>query len=318
MFSFDTIAQILWTSFATSSYFVLFALAFALVLKVNRIFNFAQAALMTVAFYSAYTAVTLWKLPGAAGFFATVAATALAAVLLEIIGFRSLRSRKASQMFVFIFTLMVSEFVAYLAMLVFGTWPATIFPSLFWPVSLVGNVAVSGWDSLAIAAAALGTAALFAFLRFSTPGQFMLAVADNPDLAEVYGIEKNKVYLIAMVAASILIAMGMFLYGTRAQVQPTTSIDLMLFAVAATIIGGIGNLWGAALTAIILGVVQNGSVLFIPSEWQGCLLYVFLFFAVVFFPNGIRLPERSRLTRKEASAELGPASAEGKIDPREA
>lgn len=317
MFSFDTIAQILWTSFTTSSYFVLFALAFALILKVNRIFNFAQAALMTVAFYTGYSFVSLLGLSGAIGFLATIVATVLAAILLEVTGFRSLRNRQASPLFLFIFTLIVSEFVAYLAMLVFGTWPATIFPSLFWPVSLVGNVVVSDWDSLAVTSAVLATAALFAFLRFSTAGQFMLAVADNPDLAEVYGIEKNQVYLVAMVAAAILVGIGMFLYGTRAQVQPTTSIDLMLFAVAATIIGGIGNLWGAAITAVVLGIIQNGSVLFIPSEWQGFLLYVFLFVAVVFFPNGIRLPERRRLTRKTEGAELEAVPAGRNADPKE-
>ena len=88
----------------------------------------------------------------------------------------------------------------------------------------------------------------------------------------------------------------------------------MLFAIAATIIGGIGNLWGAAIAAMVLGIVQNASILFIPSEWQGFLLYVFLFLAIVFFPNGLRLPRRrgefrhgdarySRRSRRGAPAE---------------
>jgi branched-subunit amino acid ABC-type transport system permease component len=118
----------------------------------------------------------------------------------------------------------------------------------------------------------------------------MIAVADNPGLAELYGIAKDRVYLISIVIAGLLVALGMFLYGSRAQVQPMSSVELSLFAVVATIVGGIGNIWGAALTAIVLGVVQNGSVLFIPSEWQGLLLYVFLFVAIIFFPNGVRLP----------------------------
>ena len=51
MFDLVIIGQIVWTSLATTSYFVLFAVAFALVLKVNRLFNFAQAATMNIAFY---------------------------------------------------------------------------------------------------------------------------------------------------------------------------------------------------------------------------------------------------------------------------
>lgn len=310
MLSFDIIAQILWTSFATSSYFVLFALAFALVLKVNRAFNFAQAAMMTVAFYAAFTCVALLGLPGWVGFLAALATSLLLALAIEVFGFRILRQRRAAQIFVFIFTLIVSEVVAFLAMLVFGTWPSTIFTSLFWPVTLVGNVAISQWDVPAVAVTLASVAVLFGFLRFSRTGQFMIAVADNPDLAELYGIAKERIYLATMLTAGVLVAIGMFLYGTRAQVQPTTSIDLMLFAIAATIIGGIGNLWGAALTAVVLGIVQNSSVLFIPSEWQGFLLYLFLFAAIVFLPNGIKLPTRRRLARKTAAPDLAGAGSQ--------
>lgn len=298
MLSFDIVAQILWTSFATSSYFVLFALAFALVLKVNRVFNFAQAAMMIASFYAAYSVVALAEGPGWLGFLAALVASVGMALVIELAGFRMLRKRRAAQMFVFIFTLIVSELVAYLAMLIYGTWPSTIFPSLFWPVTLVGPIAISAWDIPAVAVMVACVAALFLFLRFAKVGQFMVAVADNPDLAELYGIAKERIYLATMIAAGVLVAIGMFLYGTRAQVQPTTSIDLMLFAIAATIIGGIGNLWGAAITAVVLGIVQNSSVLFIPSEWQGFLLYVFLFVAIVFLPNGIRLPRRRRMVRK--------------------
>ncbi|ACL62955.1 branched-chain amino acid ABC transporter permease [Methylobacterium nodulans] len=306
MLTFDILAQVLWTSFATSTYLVLFAVAFALVLKVNRIFNFAQAAVMTVAFYAAHATVSMAGLPGWLGCLLALVAAVTASALLELVGFRSLRRRRATPMFVFIFTLIVSEMVAYLAMLIFGTWPTTIFPSLFWPVTLVGNVAVSDWDLPAIASMVGALALLFGFLRYAQTGRFMIAVADNPDLAELYGIEKDRVYLATIVTAGLLVGIGMCLYGSRAQVQPTTSIELMLFAVAATIIGGIGNLWGAALTAVALGVVQNASVLFIPAEWQGFLLYVFLFLAIVFLPNGIRLPDRRRgLARRIARVDLG-------------
>jgi branched-subunit amino acid ABC-type transport system permease component len=307
----EIVLQVLWTSFATSSYFVLFALAFALILKVNRVFNFAQAGIMTIAFYAAYTVVTVANWPGWIGFVAALASGVVASVVIELAGFRLLRRRHASQMFVFIFTLIVSEFVAYVAMLLYGTWPATVFPSLFWPVTLVGNIAVSAWDLPALASMIAAGAALFAMLRFSRQGQFMLAVADNPELAELYGIDRDRIFLIAMVIAGLLAGLGMFLYGSRAQVQPTTSIELILFAVVATIIGGIGNLWGAAIAAVALGIIQNSSVLFIPSEWQGFILYGFLFVAIIFFPQGVRWPQRRRLVRTAVSPDLSAQGTSG-------
>ena len=63
-----TMAQILWTSLATGSYYVLFAVAFALVLKVNGVFNFAQAGLMTIAFYTAHGLIAGLALGGPVSF----------------------------------------------------------------------------------------------------------------------------------------------------------------------------------------------------------------------------------------------------------
>jgi branched-subunit amino acid ABC-type transport system permease component len=306
-------SQILWTSFATSSYFVLFALAFALVLKVNKVFNFAQAAIMSVAFYSAYVAVRVLGLNGFFGLIACFVGGIATALAIEYFGFAKLRTRKASPMFVFIFTLIVSQFVSYVLMLIFGTWPTTIFPTMFWPVSLVGGIAISAWDLPALAAMATVLVLLWAFLRFTRWGQFMIAVADNADLAELYGIKKDRVMLVSMAIAGAICAVGMFLYGTRAQVQPSAATELMLFAVAATIIGGIGNLWGAAIAAVVLGLVQNSSILFIPSAWQGFMLYAFLFLAIVLFPRGFHWPERaSKLKRKTVAAlPASPSEANG-------
>ncbi len=309
MFDLVVISQILWTSLATSCYFVLFAVSFALVLKVNKVFNFAQAGMMTGAFYSAYVAVRFLGLPGVAAFGAAILGGMVMAFMLERLGFRVLRERHASPMFVFIFTLVASQFITYLMMLIFGTWPTTIFESMFWPVTIVGNVAVSAWDVPAIAATIVVLVALWAFLRFSRYGQFMIAVADNSALAELYGIRKNSVLMLSMLIAGLICGIGMFMYGTRAQVQPAAATDLMLFAVAATILGGIGNIWGAALAAVVLGVVQNGSILFIPSAWQGFLLYAFLFVAIVAFPSGLQLPEGRRALKRMAAA---PAANAGK------
>lgn len=295
MFDFAIVAQILWTSLATTSYLVLFALAFALVLKVNGIFNFTQAAVMTAAFYAAYSCVQLLKLPGWIAFAGALAAALALSWIVETFGFAVLRRKRASSLFVFIFTFVVSQFVAYLAALIFGTWTYTIFPSMFWDVTLVGAVAVSDWDVPAMASAAVATAALFAFLRYSRRGQFMIAVADNRDLAQFYGIEVRKTLLLTILIAGALAALGMFLFGTRTQVQPRTTMELMLFAAVASIIGGIGNLAGAAIAAVCLGIVQNASILVIPSAWQSFLLYVFLFVTIIFFPRGLRLPERVRV-----------------------
>ena len=198
------ILQILWTSLATSTYYVLFAVAFALVLKVTRLFNFAQAGVMTIAFYTAFVVVQWLEWPAWAAFIVMMVVTLAASYALERVGFEALRRRGVSVMFVFMFTFMVSEFVAYVAMLIFGTWPQTIFPTIFWPVTLVGEIAVSAWDLPAMGATVAALAALFAFMRFTRTGQFMIGVADNPGLAELYGIDKRQIFSSTMLIAGRL------------------------------------------------------------------------------------------------------------------
>ena len=192
MLAWTTIAQILWTSLATASYYVLFAVAFSLVLKVNGVFNFAQAGLMTIAFYAAHASVAMLGLGGPAAFVIALVATLAGAWALERFGFAQLRSSNASPMFVFIFTIVISEFIAYVAMLIFGTWPQTVFPQLFWPVTLVGEIAISAWDVPALATAIASLSALWLFLNFSRWGQFMVAVADNAGLAELYRLTARE------------------------------------------------------------------------------------------------------------------------------
>jgi branched-chain amino acid transport system permease protein len=93
-----------------------------------------------------------------------------------------------------------------------------------------------------------------------------------------------------MVIAAALVSVGVYLYGTRASMIPSAPLDLMLLAVIATILGGLGSLAGAAGAAVLLSILQSGSILFIPSQWQSSLTYLVLFIVILFFPTGLRVP----------------------------
>ena len=290
MFESQVLLQIAWTSVATSTYYILFAIAFALTLKVAQVWNFAQAGVMGLAFYTMFVAMLRWQWPHLAGFALGLAVAIAASVCVEVWGYRVLRRRRSSPLLLFIFAIVVAEFIAYLLSLLFGTEPESLTRSLVSDVYLVGGVAISAWDLGALALTALMCAALFAYLRFTQQGQFLFAVADNGELAELYGISANRAYLVAMVIAAVLVSGGVYLYGTRASMIPSAPLELMLFAVIATILGGIGSLLGAGLAAVFLSVLQSASILVIPSQWQGSLTYFVLFVVILFFPTGFRLP----------------------------
>ncbi|HKS64079.1 MAG TPA: branched-chain amino acid ABC transporter permease [Xanthobacteraceae bacterium] len=293
--------QIAWTGIAISSYYVLFTIAFSLALKVMQLWNFAQAGLMALAFYAMFFALNRLALPLPLGIAFGVAVTVIAAVALEVFGLRTLRARRSGNLTFFIFTLIVAEFVAYLLMMIFGTEPQTLFPSILSKVHIVMNIAVSNWDLIAVGTTLACVAALWAFLRFHQDGQFMLAVAENAALAELYGISAKRAYLVTMIIVAIISCAGMYLFGSRSGVFPTTPLELLLVAVIATLLGGMGRIFAAGIAAVALGLIQSFSVLVISSQWQTLVLYAFLFVTIIFFPLGFRLPLWLRKAFKPAA-----------------
>ena len=266
-------------------------------MKVEKLWNFAQAGLMGIAFYTMFFSLNAAHWPAWLGVGAAVLLTARRHRRASRSGRSTvLRRRHSSGLIFFIFTLIFSEFVAFLLTLLFGTEPETIFPSVMSPVRIVGGIAVSDWDLQAIGVT-LGAArsVLYLLIRFTRDGQFMLAVADNDKLAELYGISAKRAYLLSGVIAAVLIVAGIYLYGTRAGVTPDVPIELILTAVIATLIGGLGRVFSAAIAAVGLALMQSFSILFIASKWQALLLYVVLFFAIVVFPRGIPAWRRRRI-----------------------
>jgi branched-subunit amino acid ABC-type transport system permease component len=283
--------QILWTSFATASYQALFAAAFALVLKVTKIWNFAQPALMGLAFYAIYAANRLaCPIPISVAIGCAVAAAC--GYLLDRGAFRNLRKRRPPPLTYFIFTLVLAQFVIFLLTLVFSTDPVFVQPQVFWPMRIVAGIAVSEWDVMAVAVSLSALIALWLFMSFTRMGQYLIAVAGNADLAQVYGISRDRCFEVSLILAGLLSALGMYLFGSRLVVYPELPMTLMTFAIAATIVGGIGNVFGAAIAAVAINIIQQLSILAFDSQWQPLIVCVILFGAILFFPAGVRLPRR--------------------------
>lgn len=305
-FSLDLAAQLAWTGLASSSSYCLFALAFALVLKVNRVWNFGQAGLMVVAYFTMYLLFQRLAVPTLAGVVIAAMVTTAASGALEYWGFRVLRNRNSSVLTFFIFTIAFSHFVIYLAELAFGTDPKTLFKSIMSPVRLVGPIVVSDWDITALFVTTTLIAALWLFLHKTREGKALIAVSDEPELAEMYGMSRNRAYAVAIAVAAVLLTAGMYLIGTKASMYPSSPMNqFLILAVIATILGGIGNVFAAAAAGVALALLQSFSILVIPSKWQILLLYALIFVAILLFPKGVTFTLRRR----------GPSRAAGKLAP---
>jgi branched-chain amino acid transport system permease protein len=144
--------------------------------------------------------------------------------------------------------------------------------------------------------------ALYLLLKRTRQGKFLVAVSDNPGLSRLYGINVRWMYAMTFVVASVLVVIAMYLFGTRASIVPNTPLEMMLFAVIATLLGGMGNVFGAAIAALVLTLLKSFSILVIPSAWQGVILYVILFITILLFPNGVKLRWPKAWKRSTAGA----------------
>lgn len=304
------VLQVLWTSLAGAAPLALFAVAFSLVLHVTKVWNFAQAGLMALALYALYGGYNLLHWPMWACLAFAFAATCAAGIAMELLALDVLRRRRSPHLTFFILTLMLSQFLAYCFALAFGTEAISVTPETMSPVRLVAGVAVSNWDLAAAGVAAAMLALLYAFVAGTPDGRAMVAVADNPELAELYGISARRARVVAFGASAALVTAGMALSGTHVALTAHSPMPLMLFAVIATLLGGAGKVFRAAAAALALALVQGLSIFVIPSRWQGLLLYAFLFVTILFFPRGFSWhPLQRRRGAPAAAARTEPSGA---------
>jgi branched-chain amino acid transport system permease protein len=301
--------QILWTGSVTASSYVLLTVAFSLTQKVTGLWNFAQAGTMGIAFYAMLFVLNDLDMPLFVALPVGAAFAAAAGMAIETRGLDVLRARRSGNLTFFIFTLILAELVIYILTLLFGTEPQTLFATILSPVHIVGGIAISDWDLRAVGVTAAALIALQLFLRFGKEGQFLIAVADNAKLAELYGISARRAYRVTAAIAGILITLAMYLAGARSGITPNSAMELILTAVIGTLLGGMGRVFMGGLASLVLALIQSYSVLVIGSRWQNLLIYGFLFVAIILFPRGIHLPRR-RISRPAPAAPVQTAAQE--------
>jgi branched-chain amino acid transport system permease protein len=156
------------------------------------------------------------------------------------------------------------------------------------------------WNQLIVFIVTIPTLlALVWLVQRTKSGKAMRAVAQDKDAAAMMGIDVNRTISFTFLTAGCLAGFAGVLYALFAtNVQFDTGFRLGLFAFTAAVIGGIGNLPGAVLGAILIGLIENfndGLTRFTPgSDWKSTIIFVILILTLVFRPEGLlgeRTPE---------------------------
>jgi branched-chain amino acid transport system permease protein len=291
----ELFAQLVVNGVVAGSLFALVAVSFGLILGTTGTFHFAHGVVYAGGAYAAYWAAGLGApLPAAA--VAGVAGAALLGLLVELVIYRPLRRLGASPLVILNASLGSLIFLEKHIAVVFST-DAKMLEGFPRQAFLVGGI---GFTTLHVTMVAVSTAlwlGLLAFLRWTRIGREIRAVANNPEMAQIVGIDTGRVFLLVFGLGSALAAPASILIMMDRGATPEMGMEAILIASIAGIVGGIGSIPGAVLGAFVIGLAQNLGVMTIPSEWQSAIAFGVLIVVVLARPQGL-------LGRKLRKAEI--------------
>ncbi len=243
------------TGLATGSVYAALALALVLVYQSTGVVNFAQGEMAMFSTFMAWSLLT--RMDYWPAFFIALLAAAVMGAALERLAMRPVE--RAPVINGVIVTLGLFTVLNSIALWLYGGVPKPFpLPAIFDGAPLsIGEVTVSRLNIGIFAMSLLIMAALFAFLNGTKWGLAMRAVAQNPAAARVVGIPVGRLLTLGWALAAAVGAVAGMLLAPLLSLQPSMMFGVLIFAVAAAVLGGLNSLPGAIVGGLTLGVAQN-------------------------------------------------------------
>lgn len=147
-------------------------------------------------------------------------------------------------------------------------------------------ISIGYFPLLTFACAVVLLGALQLFLSRTRMGREFRATADDPNTAQLVGIDDKKIYGIAMAIAFGTVGIAGFFLGARETFAPSSGPSQLLFGFEAVVIGGLGSLWGTLIGGVVLGVAQTfGNQLSVG--WNLLAGHIVFLLVLAFRPNGL-------------------------------
>ena len=150
---------------------------------------------------------------------------------------------------------------------------------------------LKAFNVFGIGVAVVAFLALLFVLRNTSFGKAVRAIGDDEEVSKVVGINTTVVIAIVFFVGAVYAAMGGILSGHDTAIQPRMGLLLLLKGWIASVVGGIGNLYGALLGGFVLGFIEQFGIWDLAGEWKDAISFVLLILFLSFWPRGI-LPRR--------------------------
>ncbi len=276
--------------------YALIALGYTMIYGVLRFINFAHGDVFMVGSYIGYFAATSWVnhfFPVGSiestvlVFLISMTLTAALGAVIEFLAYRPLRSRP--KLTVLITAIGVSLFLEYTGQLVFTANPRG-FPAIIpnHPIVHTKSLTIDTVELVVICLSLVLMLLLRVIVMRTKIGTAMRAVSYNQQAASLMGINISKIITFTFIIGSALAGAGGVLYGTEyPSIDPLMGILPGLKAFVAAVLGGIGNIPGAALGGLIIGLVETFVSGTAASTYRDAIAFAILIAILVFKPTGL-------------------------------
>ena len=295
MSAYELFIQQLLNGLILGSLYAMMALGYTMVYGILGIINFAHGEVFMIGAMVAMSALTLLLGMGMPAVPALLAAILLAMMacmatsfLIERLAYRPLRH--APKLAPLITAIGVSFMLQALAMLIWGRehFP---FPEVFPAerITLFGNVGITLREIIIVAVSMLMMGGLFVLVNRTRLGRAMRATAENVNVTALMGVNPNKVISATFMIGAALAAVAGVLFASNygGKVHFYMGFIPGMKAFVAAVLGGIGNIPGALVGGLVLGLVEALGAGYISAEYEDVFAFVVLVAVLVFRPSGL-------------------------------
>lgn len=293
----STLLQQILNGLSLGSIYALIALGYTMVYGILKLINFAHGEVFMIGAYAGYFGALALGVEnaGSAGFplylavlvlaFA-MAVAALLGVTIERLAYRPVRS--APRLTPLITAIGVSLFLQNAAMLAFTPNPRPYPPILKEVRFELGGVIVTNVKLTIFVVAIALMVGLHWFIQRTWTGKAMRAVSTNLDAARLMGIDTDSIIRATFAVGSALAAAGGILFGLdQITINPLMGVLTGLKAFVAAVLGGIGNIRGAVLGGLLIGLAEQLTAGYLSPDYRDAITFVILIVILILRPEGL-------------------------------
>jgi branched-chain amino acid transport system permease protein len=299
----DTFIQQIINGLVLGSMYALVALGYTMVYGVLNLINFAHGDVLMIGAMVGLSILKLLEMvaPGMPGYvnlaiaiIGAIPVCMIVNVIIERVAYRRLRN--APRLAPLITAIGVSYLLMTFAQMIWGRAPLS-FPQLLSPEPIaIGGALISQTQVLLLALAMLSMGGLVLLVERTKLGRAMRATAENPRVAGLMGVDANKVIVATFAIGAALAAIAGVMWGANySSIQYAMGALPGMKAFSAAVLGGIGNIYGAMIGGIVLGLIEAlgagyiGDLTggFLGSHYQDIFAFVVLIIVLTIRPSGI-------------------------------